>query len=343
MPINFPDSPTTGDTHTSGDKTWTYDGTAWNVVQNNIADHGNLGGLGDDDHTQYLLADGTRTATELTVTGDLTIDTDTLHVDSANDRVGIGTTTPDRALTVAGGQSTIANFTSTSATSSISFVGSGTTNDTSVRVGAVGDQMKLIAGDTERVRIDASGNVGIGDTTPSYTLDVNGDINSQGYLRTKGKQVGMALVYSGSFNGGTSTFLNVINGDWTNYRIVVDAAQNGNTTWTYFRFIDSSNTAISSNYYTAYFIDGTFSRQNGQSASVAIFGSYFAYGGMVMDITQPNTGDNPSFHISSAGHDPGGSVYSLWCHGYCVTTSDITGVQFYNGAPYGAIRIYGYR
>jgi hypothetical protein len=32
MPINFPDSPTTGDTHTSGDKTWTYDGTAWNLV-----------------------------------------------------------------------------------------------------------------------------------------------------------------------------------------------------------------------------------------------------------------------------------------------------------------------
>ena len=100
MPINFPDAPSSGDTHTVGDKTWTYDGTAWNVVQNNIADHGNLGGLGDDDHTQYLLADGSRTATELTVTNTLTVDTDTLHVDSTNDRVGIGTTSPTQILDI---------------------------------------------------------------------------------------------------------------------------------------------------------------------------------------------------------------------------------------------------
>lgn len=63
MPINFPDSPTTGDTHTVGDKTWTFDGTAWTLVTGATADHGNLGGLADDDHTQYLLADGTRSAT----------------------------------------------------------------------------------------------------------------------------------------------------------------------------------------------------------------------------------------------------------------------------------------
>lgn len=35
---------------------------------------------------------------------------------------------------------------------------------------------------TERVRIAASGNVGISDTTPSYKLDVNGDIRAQDYL-----------------------------------------------------------------------------------------------------------------------------------------------------------------
>lgn len=32
MSINFPDSPSVNDTHTVGDKTWTWDGTAWNVV-----------------------------------------------------------------------------------------------------------------------------------------------------------------------------------------------------------------------------------------------------------------------------------------------------------------------
>jgi len=32
MAINFPNTPTNGDTFTSGDTTWQYDGTAWNVV-----------------------------------------------------------------------------------------------------------------------------------------------------------------------------------------------------------------------------------------------------------------------------------------------------------------------
>lgn len=29
MPINFPNSPSTGDTHSSGAKTWTWDGEKW--------------------------------------------------------------------------------------------------------------------------------------------------------------------------------------------------------------------------------------------------------------------------------------------------------------------------
>lgn len=74
MPINFPDSPTTGDTHTIGDKTWTYDGTAWNVVTSSGSDHGNLGGLADDDHTQYLRADGSRS-----LSGSLLPDTDVTY------------------------------------------------------------------------------------------------------------------------------------------------------------------------------------------------------------------------------------------------------------------------
>ena len=114
---------------------------------------------------------------------------------TASGDVGIGTTTPDRALTVAGGETTIANFTSTSATSSISFVGSGTTNDTSVRVGAVGDQMKLFAGDAERVRIDASGNVGINKTAPGVALDVVGSSTTgDSVLRVKSNDVRTNIV-----------------------------------------------------------------------------------------------------------------------------------------------------
>jgi len=39
------------------------------------------------------------TFTDLTLNGDLTVDTDTLHVDSANNRVGVGTTSPNRIIT----------------------------------------------------------------------------------------------------------------------------------------------------------------------------------------------------------------------------------------------------
>lgn len=77
------------------------------------SDHGSLEGLGDDDHTQYLLADGTRTASALSVSGNLTVDTSTLHVDSTNNRVGIGTTSPSVSLDVSG----TAQFTSASVTS----------------------------------------------------------------------------------------------------------------------------------------------------------------------------------------------------------------------------------
>lgn len=32
MPLDFPDSPTNGQTFTSGVRTWTYDGTVWNLT-----------------------------------------------------------------------------------------------------------------------------------------------------------------------------------------------------------------------------------------------------------------------------------------------------------------------
>ena len=49
---------------------------------------------------QILGAGGTATLASATITGDLTVDTSTLKVDSTNDRVGIGTVTPAVKLTV---------------------------------------------------------------------------------------------------------------------------------------------------------------------------------------------------------------------------------------------------
>ena len=63
--------------------TVTITGTTLSVVAGGI-DHGGLGGLSDDDHTQYLLANGTRTLTgNLAVDALITIDGRDLSVDGA--------------------------------------------------------------------------------------------------------------------------------------------------------------------------------------------------------------------------------------------------------------------
>ena len=109
----------------------------------------------------------------ITGTGDLTIDTNTLHVDSSNNRVGIGTTSPDTPLTIHN------------------------SSDPELRVGYSSSQDHRLRWDSSKVFLDAdpdnansnsalglsvdgstklyildSGNVGIGTISPSNNLEV---------------------------------------------------------------------------------------------------------------------------------------------------------------------------
>ena len=62
----------------------------------------------------------------------------------------------------------------------------------------------------ERMRIDASGNVGIGTTNPTFTLDVSGNINIRGSLSR-----GVPVTKSGNFTVGTTENWIICNGAGT--------------------------------------------------------------------------------------------------------------------------------
>jgi len=121
---------------------------------------------------------GNVTATSVSTTN-LTVDTDTLYVDSLINAVGIGTTSPAEQLHVAGGAIRIDN---TGADSKLTMTTLGQ-QDWSIGVDQ-SDSGKLKfaestdVGITTRMTIDSSGNVGIGTTSPGATLDVDGAVRA---------------------------------------------------------------------------------------------------------------------------------------------------------------------
>ena len=131
--------------------------------------------------------DGTFTG-DASVTGDLTVDTNTLHVDAANNRVGVGSVSPDTNLDIerssndSGGikvQNT--NNSQASAVAQIEISGGDNaysnllmecnSTDHSIRQDGSGN-LKFINGSTERLRILSGGGLTFnGDTAAANALD----------------------------------------------------------------------------------------------------------------------------------------------------------------------------
>ena len=124
-------------------------------------------------HQAAITALGTLTA--LTGgTGDLAWDTDTLFVDSSADRVGIGTTSPSHALHVSGAGAQKIKVESTDNEAAIELA-----SDSSgpwVMYSANGsDDLRWYGNSAVRMSLTSAGNLGIGTTSPSHLLDVNGN------------------------------------------------------------------------------------------------------------------------------------------------------------------------
>ena len=141
-------------------------------------------------NTKITAANIDSTSTGFTL-ADLTVDTTTLVVDATNNRVGIGTNSPSVNLHVSD---------STDARIVLDDVGSGSSiqirsDGASSYIGTTSNtDLRLVANNAEKMRIDSSGNVGIGTTsitnvqTPTLQLGTNrgaiaigtGDIQDNG-------------------------------------------------------------------------------------------------------------------------------------------------------------------
>ena len=98
-----------------------------------------------------------------------------MRIDS-DGKVGIGTTSPEQLLHLygSGSNNVPLKIESAANTSFLHFVDANTTADYKVRLGSSGDNLLAWAGGAERMRIDRSGNVGIGENTPTRPLTVSG-------------------------------------------------------------------------------------------------------------------------------------------------------------------------
>ena len=124
---------------------------------------------------QLLGAGGTATLASATITGDLTVDTSTLKVDSTNNRVGIGTASPsetldltntsdtgDRAVNIR--NSSVRFVVGVEGASGNRFIGSATGNAYAGTTSASG--IEFATNNNVRALLDSSGNLGLG-VTPS--------------------------------------------------------------------------------------------------------------------------------------------------------------------------------
>ena len=141
--------------------------------------------------------------TNLTMSGDLTVDTDTLVVDASANTVGINTASAARALHVVSSQEIVARLESSGAASRLKLIDSGTTSSGNAPIlSSAGDLFLLNTGGSERLRVLANGNVGIANTNPSEKLEVTGTVKATSF---EGDGSALTGISAGLVNLGTTS------------------------------------------------------------------------------------------------------------------------------------------
>lgn len=140
------------------------------------------------------VTDRDATTTNAITVGGLTVDTDTLHVDATNNRVGIGTTSPIAALH-------INNF---NVPQLLLDGGGDSTGDIVVPSGEIlqiGHWNTSLSSYTDRFRIVQNGDVGINTTSPDQKLHVTGNVRVTGAYYDSNNSPGL----SGQILSSTAT------------------------------------------------------------------------------------------------------------------------------------------
>jgi len=173
-------------------------------------------------------------ADSLSVTGDLTVDTNTLYVDSTNNNVGIGTTSPSTTIEAVGSLD-ILQLTGTTANAFARFTDNDASSDFSIgaddNTGAgAGAFMIYDRNNTAyRMVLDSSGNVGIGGTATANgagytTFGVNG--STAGIIEHQANGVRQAQSYAttSAFTTGSITAIPMTFGTGNTERMRIDSS-----------------------------------------------------------------------------------------------------------------------
>lgn len=163
MAITFPSSPSPGDIFTSNGKSWQYVNGKWESYGETVApDVFAVDAANDVVNVYGSLSAGASAS----IAGDLAVDTNTLVVDSTNNSVGIGTTTPTSPLHIKADSFDMLSLDRTDNANvdqqvvlTPTYSGSGNTAF-AIKIGS------------EIMRVTEEGRVGIGTTAPSSPLNV---------------------------------------------------------------------------------------------------------------------------------------------------------------------------